>query len=78
MRQPWCPPFTSYPLASELARLGLEELEGKGLEAREEQERGQSLLDDSGLGHELGGFLEVKSVDDKCEPGKPEEVREEA
>ena len=73
-------PFTSYPLALELARLGFEEdeLEGKGLESREEQERRQSLLDDSGLGHELGGFLEVKSVDDKCEPGKPEEVREEA
>ena len=40
----WFTPFTSYPLASKLARLGLEEdeLEGKGLEIREEQERGQA------------------------------------
>ena len=49
---PGCTPFTSYPLALELSRLGLEEdeLEGKGLEIREEQRRGQLLLDDSGWG----------------------------
>ena len=76
----WFTPFTSYPLASKLARLGLEEdeLEGKGLEIREEQERGQLLLDDSRLGHELGGSLEDKSVEDESEPGNPVDGREEA